>query len=86
MLEIPVIKEIVTVPLSAGDERLSEIFDISVGQAGTIRREMKWFPTFREGLQNGGMVVDIEIFRKYFTYRGSFEWKKEFSKVKRSRK
>lgn len=85
-LEIPVIKEIITVPLSAGDNRLAEIFDISVENAGTIRREMKWFPKFSKGLQNSGVIVDIEIFREYITYRGTPQWKKEWEGIKKRRK
>lgn len=85
-LEIPIIKEIVTVPLSAGDERLSEIFDISPNLAGDIRREMKWFPKYSKGLQNSGVIVDIAIFREYFTYRGTPQWKKEWEEIKNRRK
>lgn len=82
-LEIPVIKEIIIAPLSAKDERLAEIFDISVGNAGTIRREMLDFPEFKKGVQNCGKIVDIATFREYLSYRGTFEWKKEMDKIKK---
>lgn len=82
-IEIPVIKEVIVGPLSAGDERLAEIFDISVQNAGNIRREMAWFPKFQKGVQNHGMNVDIETFREYFTYRGTFAWQKENKEIEK---
>lgn len=80
-IEIPVIKKVIIGGLSAGDKRLAEIFDISVTRAGTIRREMAWFPAYKDGVQNKGKNVDIEIFQKYFTYRGTYEWEKEKKKI-----
>lgn len=84
-LEIPVIKEVIIGPLSADDKLLTKLFSISENLAGDIRREMKWFPKYTKGLQNGGIIVDIEIFREYFTYRNSHQWKKEWAEIKKRR-
>ncbi|WP_416037508.1 hypothetical protein ACL43R_08395 [Lactococcus formosensis] len=82
-IEIPVIKEVIIARLSADDEVLSQVFSISENLAGDIRREMKWFPKYAKGLQNGGINVDIETFREYFTYRNSHQWKKEWAEIKK---
>jgi hypothetical protein len=86
MLQIPVIKEVITVPIAGDDEVLAKMFSKSVNNVGTIRREMKWFPKYRKGLLDGGSVVDIETFRDYLSYRRSHDWEIEMAKIKAAKK
>ncbi|WP_374284161.1 hypothetical protein [Lactococcus sp.] len=80
-IEIPVIKEVTIPKISADDAILSEIFSITKSNAGTIRREMKWFPKFSKGLQDSGRIVKIDFFDAYLSYRGTGDWKKEMAKI-----
>lgn len=84
-IEIPIIKKVVIGPLSGDDEVLAKTFSISKNLSGDNRREMKWFPKYAKGLQNGGTNADIEIFGEYFTYRKSHQWKKEWAEIKKKR-
>lgn len=82
-IEIPVIKEVTIPKISADDKTLSQIFSISVGHAGTVRREMDWFPKYKKGLQDNGRIARIDAFDAYLSYRGTREWKKEKSEIEK---
>lgn len=55
---------------------------MSKSSVGTIRREMRDFPSYTKFLRNGGSLVTVKGFDEYLQYRGSWEWKKEKAKLR----
>ncbi|HEO2459214.1 TPA: hypothetical protein ACG59B_000987 [Streptococcus agalactiae] len=66
----------------ANDAFLSQKFCMSKSSVGTIRREMRDFPSYTKFLRNGGSLVTVKGFDEYLQYRGSWEWKKEKAKLR----